>query len=213
MVVPTKMSLINIISISCSTVTSAAIVKDGYLFLWGYNLGGQLGLGYAGCNVYIPQISSLKNVCSVVCSRNNMMAYVTDGNTYIWGADRNDNLPHKLNLKDIIYSNLTDNNIFFIKKNNTLFTIDTRDLVIQEIREQKIPKIKKIYCSDTDIIVITIYDEIYIWKTEEKAPFSRKKIQDICKSSDVINSHNNSYEKSASDKKSRTSFFNWLLGI
>ncbi len=64
---------------------SAAIAKDGSLYLWGYNNGGQLGNGTTK-NSSIPK-KIMDNVASVSLGSNHSAAITKDGSLYLWGVN------------------------------------------------------------------------------------------------------------------------------
>jgi len=77
-------SVATLISAPGSTV---AIKTDGTLWAWGYNPGGQLGLGYASNSVATPtQIGSASNWRSVSAGYYHFMGIKTDGTLWAWGS-------------------------------------------------------------------------------------------------------------------------------
>ena len=64
---------------------SAAITKDGSLYMWGYNLLGQLGDGTT-TNKYIP-VKVMDNVVSVSLGEYHSAAITKDGSLYTWGSN------------------------------------------------------------------------------------------------------------------------------
>ena len=64
---------------------SAAITKDGSLYMWGYNLLGQLGDGTT-TNKYIP-VKVMDNVVSVSLGEDHSAAITKNGSLYTWGSN------------------------------------------------------------------------------------------------------------------------------
>ena len=65
---------------------SAAITKDGSLYMWGYNNYGQLGNG-STTNSYTP-VKIMENVAAVSLGRWRSAAITKDGSLYMWGWNR-----------------------------------------------------------------------------------------------------------------------------
>ena len=64
---------------------SAAITKDGSLYMWGYNRSGQLGDGTT-TDRYTP-VKIMDNVASVSLGGNHSAAITKDSNLYMWGGN------------------------------------------------------------------------------------------------------------------------------
>ena len=64
---------------------SAAITKDGSLYMWGYNYYGQLGDGTT-TDRYTP-VKIMDNVASVSLGGNHSAAITKDSNLYMWGGN------------------------------------------------------------------------------------------------------------------------------
>ena len=62
---------------------SAAITKDGSLYMWGYNRNGQLGDGTT-IDSYMPQ-KIMENVVMVSLGSSHSAAITKDGSLYMWG--------------------------------------------------------------------------------------------------------------------------------
>lgn len=67
---------------------SMAIKQDGTLWAWGYNNGGQLGLGYSGDVVSAPrQVGTDTDWCSVVTDGGKAFGLKTNGTLWAWGGN------------------------------------------------------------------------------------------------------------------------------
>ena len=64
---------------------SAAVTKDGDLYMWGSNGGGRLGNGNR-TNSYTP-VKIMKNVAAVSLGDEHSAAVTKDGSLYMWGAN------------------------------------------------------------------------------------------------------------------------------
>ncbi|HCL88747.1 MAG TPA: hypothetical protein DHW60_05175 [Ruminococcus sp.] len=69
---------------------SAAITKDGSLYMWGYNRSGQLGDGTT-TDRYTP-VKIMDNVASVSLGGSHSAAVTKDGSLYMWGDNGNGRL-------------------------------------------------------------------------------------------------------------------------
>ena len=65
---------------------SAAVTKDGDLYMWGSNGGGRLGNG-SRTNSYTP-VKIMKNVAAVSLGDEHSAAVTKDGSLYMWGYNR-----------------------------------------------------------------------------------------------------------------------------
>ena len=84
-------ALTNWATVSTKNWAAAAIKTDGTLWTWGYNVAGQLGLGFngaGGANSSPTQVGSCTNWKSVATGDFSMLATKTDGTLWTWG--RND---------------------------------------------------------------------------------------------------------------------------
>ena len=75
--------LSNVISVSLGTYHSAAITKDGSLYMWGSNSYGQIGNG-TKTNQLVPQ-KVFSNVKVISLGRDYSAAITEDGSLYMWG--------------------------------------------------------------------------------------------------------------------------------
>jgi alpha-tubulin suppressor-like RCC1 family protein len=75
-------------SLACSFQnTSFGLKSDGTLYSWGYNTGGNCGLGTT-TNVLTPAlISTLSNVKSIIASKSEAFAVLDNGQVYAWGSN------------------------------------------------------------------------------------------------------------------------------
>ena len=72
---------------------SAAITKDGSLYMWGYNRSGQLGDGTT-TDRYTP-VKIMDNVASVSLGGSHSAAVTKDGSLYMWGDNGNGRLGNR----------------------------------------------------------------------------------------------------------------------
>lgn len=77
-----------------SNTHTAAITKDGSLYMWGYNNNGQVGDGTT-INRSIP-VKVLDNVKSVECCTGTTLAILENGELYVWGKDTGSYVPKKM---------------------------------------------------------------------------------------------------------------------
>ena len=73
-------------TISGGTLHSAAIKKDGSLWMWGGNWNGEVGNGGQE-NVYTPT-KIMDDVVAVDLGNNHALAITSDGSLWTWGANR-----------------------------------------------------------------------------------------------------------------------------
>ena len=71
--------------VALGTYHSAAITKDGSLYMWGYNNYGQLGNG-STTNSYTP-VKIMENVAAVSLGDYHSAAITKDGSLYMWGEN------------------------------------------------------------------------------------------------------------------------------
>lgn len=67
--------------------SSAAITKDGYLYMWGDNAFGQLGNGTTEDQTTPAKVEGLSNVKEVSIGSNHSAALTEDGSLYMWGVN------------------------------------------------------------------------------------------------------------------------------
>jgi alpha-tubulin suppressor-like RCC1 family protein len=92
---PTRVqNMTNAAAIAAGWNQSLAVGKDGSLWVWGYNPGGELGTGLLNDEYPAPiQLQNLSNMVSVAGSINNSLATDAQGNVYVWGFDGFTNQP------------------------------------------------------------------------------------------------------------------------
>ena len=107
---------------------SAAITKDGSLYIWGWNSYGQLGDGTT-TDRYTP-IKIMDNVASVSLGNSHSAAITKDGSLYMWGYNGNGRLgdgtttdrytPVKI-MDNVASANLGDDHSAAITKDGSLY--------------------------------------------------------------------------------------------
>jgi len=86
-------SLTNVKQISCGNNFSLALLNDGTVKAFGYNVQGELGLGNVTSPYMSPTlISSLTNVNQIVCGNNFSLALLNDGTVKGFGQNSNGQL-------------------------------------------------------------------------------------------------------------------------
>ena len=74
--------------VALGTYHSAAITKDGSLYMWGYNNYGQLGNGSSGnYEKSVSPIKIMENVAAVSLGAWHSAAITKDGSLYMWGEN------------------------------------------------------------------------------------------------------------------------------
>lgn len=82
--VPVKV-MDNVAAVSCGVEYTAAVQTDGSLWMWGYNISGQLGNGTTKSSK-VP-VQTLDNVSAVSCGTFHTIALRTDGTLWAWGRN------------------------------------------------------------------------------------------------------------------------------
>ena len=112
----------NVSSVKLAADTGAALTIDGKLYIWGYNLYGQIGDGtggYGNSSKNYP-VLVMENVKDFDIGKTNSSALTEDGILYVWGSngsgqigngtvDENQYTPVKV-LEDVCYYDLGDDN-------------------------------------------------------------------------------------------------------
>jgi hypothetical protein len=75
-----------VISIVCGSYYNFAVTSDGKVWAWGYNSGGELGIGSSAWAVASPtQVTGLTNVISIAGGDGHTLALKADGTILTWG--------------------------------------------------------------------------------------------------------------------------------
>lgn len=73
--------------VSTGFLTSGAVKTTGTLWMWGYNIYGQLGLGNTASRSSPTQVGSLTTWAYVKCGQEHSLAVKTDGTLWAWGRN------------------------------------------------------------------------------------------------------------------------------
>eukprot|EP00164_Ancoracysta_twista_P005721 GFYU01007863.1.p1 GENE.GFYU01007863.1~~GFYU01007863.1.p1 ORF type:complete len:1142 (-),score=294.28 GFYU01007863.1:135-3560(-) len=102
----------NVVHVACGAYFTVALADTGYLFAWGENTMGQLGIGGgssdSGANggggtsgnediVWVPRKVRLEKplmIASLVCGFEHTLALTVDGRVYSWGSNQKHQLGH-----------------------------------------------------------------------------------------------------------------------
>ena len=94
--------LSDVISVAAGDTHSLALTKDGYVYAWGGNEHGQLGIGYAGEDVIYPtrvlkgdsasDREYLSNIIAIEAGNAYSLALRNDGTVFAWGEVSNGKL-------------------------------------------------------------------------------------------------------------------------
>lgn len=74
-------------AVSMDFTFSAAVKKDGSLWMWGWNSEGELGNGNVELVEYTDPIKVMDNVKTVRCGKAHAAAIKTDGSLWMWGKN------------------------------------------------------------------------------------------------------------------------------
>mmetsp|Transcript_4016 Transcript_4016/g.4985 ORF Transcript_4016/g.4985 Transcript_4016/m.4985 type:complete len:366 (-) Transcript_4016:278-1375(-) len=86
--IPTRIPrLTKILAVACGSYHSVCVNTSGYVFSFGRNDDGQLGLGDYNKHTEINQIQSLPKICYVACGCHN--TFCIDENQGVWSFGRN----------------------------------------------------------------------------------------------------------------------------
>ncbi len=82
--VPVKV-MDNVAAVNCGERHTATIDKNGALWMWGWNLYGQLGNGATEDETSLVPVKAMDNVAAVHCGELYTAAIQTDGSLWTWG--------------------------------------------------------------------------------------------------------------------------------
>ncbi len=181
--------LINM-SISCGH-RHTMLINQSELYGWGLNDDGQLGLGMSKYDhPNLPKKINLNNVVFVSCGACHTMAVTILGELYAWGSNllgqlglgaRDNiyrNIPHKVNLCNVIEVNCGDFHTMAITTSNELYAwgstyngkLGLGELVLgNDIRNYRIPQkvdlpnVMAVSCGADHTVAITIGRELHAW--------------------------------------------------
>ena len=81
-----KTFLNNIVDISAGAYGSAAIDKDGNVFVWGNGTNGEIG-NSAKNSKYLPTLVDVKNVIKVTMGQGHVSVLTSEGSVWAWGLN------------------------------------------------------------------------------------------------------------------------------
>ena len=131
---PTKVpGISNVVAVSFSACSSAAITANGDLYTWGFNYYGQLGLGDNTERCTPTKVTGLENVVAISFGEYSCAAITTNGDLYTWGynyygqlglGDRNSrNVPTKVTeLSNVVAVSMSEFSGAAITTNGDLYT-------------------------------------------------------------------------------------------
>ncbi|MBJ6362770.1 fibronectin type III domain-containing protein [Paenibacillus sp. GCM10012307] len=90
--------LTNVKAITVGSNFSFAVLVDGSVMGWGYNLNGQLGTGTTSTVNSPAKITDLSNIDYVAAGINHTWAFTTNGEIYVWGNNSSSQLGIKSSL-------------------------------------------------------------------------------------------------------------------
>ena len=175
-----------IVPASVSRECFFAIDYDGYVYSWGYNGYGQLGLGSTSNQLTPAQIPSLSDVKEIVINDLTVYAITSNGDVYAWGKNdygqvgsgskTTQTTPYKINglssIKDIICGEQTvfalteDGYVYawgyggdFQMGNGEYVSAQTTPLLIENLSHVD----EVITNGETSFAICDNYQEIYSW--------------------------------------------------
>ena len=77
----------NIVALAAGSFHSMALDSEGNVWTWGFNSGGQLGIGVADgdSHPYPAVLTSLSGVVEIGCANKSCYAIKADGSVWVWG--------------------------------------------------------------------------------------------------------------------------------
>eukprot|EP01006_Ploeotia_vitrea_P006406 TRINITY_DN13022_c0_g1_i1.p1 TRINITY_DN13022_c0_g1~~TRINITY_DN13022_c0_g1_i1.p1 ORF type:complete len:429 (-),score=43.89 TRINITY_DN13022_c0_g1_i1:133-1383(-) len=86
--IPTPVpQLRNAIHVACGEACTAAVTKDGDLYVWGSGRGGRLGTGNEEVATTPVKVNGVKNVTEVSVGENHLGCVTCDGSVFTWGKN------------------------------------------------------------------------------------------------------------------------------
>jgi len=80
-------NLTNAVAIAGGTAHSLAVLADGRVFAWGYNVSGQLGNNSTNDSFIPVQVTGLTNAVAVAAGLFHSMALLSNGTVWCWGGN------------------------------------------------------------------------------------------------------------------------------
>lgn len=188
--VPIKI-LNNVLSVSLGGGHTAAVTKDGNLYVWGWNIYGQLGNGTY--NSILNPTKLLNNVAMVECGSDYSAAITKDGNLYMWGRNQCGQLGNGT-WDDQVYPTKIMDNVFAVSCGGAHTAIITKDgnlymcgdnssgelginrsTQFQNTPIKVMENVVKVSCGGNHTAALTSNGDLYIWGDNERGQLGNGK--------------------------------------